>query len=225
MIDYDHESVDCAERAVMLHMRRRGLKSISDSVLQMTHLQSLSLEGNAIRGLPERFFGSLPALLWLDVRNNQISALPAAVGQHMCLKTFLLEGNPITALPPELGNLTSLKALSLRNCPLTFPPRDVLDLGLPNILQYLRCAQLGEEAEVERLCFSSLDVCEEDDPDIQIFQELRHRIILMERNDLHTNTRSRVQHLLNGQREGRVTQKDLEEEEDSRSTSLSSSST
>ncbi|CAM4728193.1 unnamed protein product [Leuciscus chuanchicus] len=191
MIDYDDESLDCAERAVVLHMRRRGLTNISDSVLQMTHLQSLYLEGNEIRRLPEHFFSSFPSLLWLDVRNNQISALPAAVGQHMCLKTFLLEGNPITALPPELGNVISLKALSLRNCPITFPPQDVLDLGLPKILQYLRCAQLGEESEVDKLCFSSLDVCEEDDPDIQIFQELRHRIILMEKNELHTHTRSR----------------------------------
>ncbi|XP_077097997.1 leucine-rich repeat-containing protein 27-like isoform X2 [Siphateles boraxobius] len=186
MIDYDHESLDCAERAVMLHMRRRGLKNISDSVLQMTHLQSLYLEGNEICGLPERFFSSLPSLLWLDVRNNQISALPAAVGQHMCLKTLLLEGNPITALPPELGNLLSLKALSLRNCPLSFPPRDVLDLGLPKILQYLRRAQLGEE--VEKLCLSGLDVCEEDDHDLHIFRDLRHRILLMESQGLKTST-------------------------------------
>ncbi|XP_048059999.1 malignant fibrous histiocytoma-amplified sequence 1 homolog isoform X1 [Megalobrama amblycephala] len=194
MSDYHlHLSLDSEEGAVksaslndMLHMSRRGLKDISASVLQMTHLKSLYLEGNEISGFPEHFFSSFPSLVWLDVRNNQITALPVAVGQHRCLKTLLLEGNPITELPPELGNLITLKALSLRNCPLTFPPRDVLDRGLPQILHYLRRSQLGEESEVEKLQLrlSSLDVCEEDDPDIQHFQELRHRIIQMERDEL-----------------------------------------
>ncbi|XP_051773920.1 uncharacterized protein LOC127525422 isoform X2 [Ctenopharyngodon idella] len=249
MNDHLHLSLDCEEGAVksaslndMLHMSRRGLKDISASVLQMTHLKSLYLEGNEISGFPEHFFSSFPSLVWLDVRNNQITALPVAVGQHMCLKTLLLEGNPITELPPELGNLITLKALSLRNCPLTFPPRDVLDRGLPQILHYLRRSQLESEVEKLQLRLSSLDVCEEDDPDIQHFQELRHRIIQMERDELgaadpnrptrtqrnewtrgteaqswsrtdQMKQRQTVQELLREQRnQARVTRKDLEDQ-------------
>ncbi|XP_058650900.1 leucine-rich repeat-containing protein 27-like isoform X1 [Onychostoma macrolepis] len=145
-----HLSLDCEEEdeksssADMLYLSRRALKNIPASVLNMTHLKSLYLEGNEIRSLPERFFSSLSSLVWLDVRNNRLTGLPAAIGQHRCLKTLLLEGNPISALPPELGHVISLKALSLRKCPLTSPPRDVLDRGLPSILRYLRSSQLGE---------------------------------------------------------------------------------
>ncbi|XP_067278146.1 leucine-rich repeat-containing protein 27-like isoform X2 [Pseudorasbora parva] len=198
-----------SEESASLLMRRRGLKAISASVLQMTHLQSLYLEGNEIGELPERFFASFPSLIWLDLRNNQLKALPVAIGEHTCLKTFLLEGNPLTTLPPELGNLVSLKALSLRNCPLTFPPRDVLDRGLPNILLYLRRSQL--ESEVEKLRLPNLDVCEEDNPDIRHFQDLRLRIIQMEREESDGPCRSRVQELPREQRnQARVARKNLE---------------
>ncbi|XP_073690634.1 uncharacterized protein [Garra rufa] len=191
-----HLSLDCEEgagrsaSADMLDMSRRALKSISASVLNMTHLKSLYLEGNEISSLPECFFSSLSSLVWLDVRNNLLTGLPAAIGQHRCLKTLLLEGNPISALPPELGHVISLKALSLRKCPLRFPPEDVVGRGLPAILHYLRASQLvsfvshPEVPVVEKLRLSELDQCEEDEPEIQRFQELRRRMIQMERAEL-----------------------------------------
>ncbi|KAF4106189.1 leucine-rich repeat-containing protein 27-like isoform X2 [Onychostoma macrolepis] len=188
-----HLSLDCEEEdeksssADMLYLSRRALKNIPASVLNMTHLKSLYLEGNEIRSLPERFFSSLSSLVWLDVRNNRLTGLPAAIGQHRCLKTLLLEGNPISALPPELGHVISLKALSLRKCPLTSPPRDVLDRGLPSILRYLRSSQLGEEAPaVEKLRLSELDQCEENEHEILRFEELRRRMIRMERAELES---------------------------------------
>jgi len=44
--------------------------------------QHLYLEGNSLIELPDNFFDRLPALLWLDLRNNQLTALPASVGRH-----------------------------------------------------------------------------------------------------------------------------------------------
>ncbi|XP_016113339.1 leucine-rich repeat-containing protein 27 [Sinocyclocheilus grahami] len=181
----EEEEDDKSASADMLYMSRRALKSISASVLNTTHLKSLYLEGNEISSLPERFFSSLLSLVWLDVRNNRLTGLPAAIGQHRCLKTLLLEGNPISALPPELGHVITLKALSLRNCPLTFPPEDVLSRGLPYILHYLRSSQLGEEAPaVEKLRLSELDQCEDDELEILRFQELRRWMIQMDRAEL-----------------------------------------
>ncbi|KAF7668617.1 hypothetical protein LDENG_00299610 [Lucifuga dentata] len=95
-------------------------------------------------------FTSLPKLLWLDLRNNQISSLPAEIGLHRCLTTLLLEGNPISALPPELGNVISLRGLNLRNCPITFPPQDILHQGLQCILQYLRSAMAERPLSVRK---------------------------------------------------------------------------
>ncbi|KAL1263727.1 hypothetical protein QQF64_006466 [Cirrhinus molitorella] len=187
-LSLDYELEERAERgasADMLCMSKRALKNISASVLNMTHLKSLYLEGNEISSLPERFFSNLSSLVWLDVRNNRLTGLPAAIGQHRCLKTLLLEGNPISALPPELGHVITLKALSLRKCPLMFPPQDVVGRGLPAILHYLRASQLGEEFPVvEKLRLSELDQCEEDEPEIRRFQELRRRMIQMERAEL-----------------------------------------
>ncbi|XP_056616034.1 leucine-rich repeat-containing protein 27-like [Triplophysa dalaica] len=176
----------------MIYMSRRGLREISEFVLNTTHVKSLYLEGNEITRLPEHFFSSLTSLVWLDLRNNELTNLPAGVGRHRCLKTLLLEDNPITELPPDLGNVITLKALSLRNCPLTFPPHHIVNQGLAKILQYLRSttAELDVPA-VEKLQLSdlsgfSLDLCEEgvDDADVRHFQELRHRMVQMERADL-----------------------------------------
>ncbi|XP_052428089.1 leucine-rich repeat-containing protein 27-like [Carassius gibelio] len=173
------------EEEDVLCLSRRALRSIPASVLHTTHLKSLYLEGNEISSLPERFFSRMSSLVWLDVRNNRLSGLPAAIGQHRCLKTLLLEGNPISALPPELGHVITLKALSLRKCPLVFPPQDVLDRGLPSILHYLRSSALTDEsAAVEKLCLSELEQCEEDEPEILRFEELRRRMIQVEQAEL-----------------------------------------
>ncbi|XP_026080702.1 leucine-rich repeat-containing protein 27 isoform X2 [Carassius auratus] len=175
----------CEEEEDVLCLSRRALRSIPASVLHTTHLKSLYLEGNEISSLPERFFSRMSSLVWLDVRNNRLSGLPAAIGQHRCLKTLLLEGNPISALPPELGHVITLKALSLRKCPLVFPPQDVLDRGLPSILHYLRSSALTDEsAAVEKLCLSELEQCEEDETEILRFEELRRRMIQVERAEL-----------------------------------------
>lgn len=45
-------------------------------------LQYLYLEGNRLSDIPGSFFASLPGLLWLDLRNNQIASLPAQIGSH-----------------------------------------------------------------------------------------------------------------------------------------------
>ncbi|KAJ0067203.1 hypothetical protein NL108_013062, partial [Boleophthalmus pectinirostris] len=103
-------------------------------------IQHLYLEGNELRSLPESLFTSLPNLLWLDLRHNQLQSLPTEIGYHRCLRTLLLEGNPITELPPELGNVLSLRGLNLRDCPLSYPPHSVLQQGVLGILQYLRAA-------------------------------------------------------------------------------------
>ncbi len=45
------------------------------------------LEGNEISSLPQCLFSSLSSLVWLDVRNNRLTGLPAAIGQHRWVNT------------------------------------------------------------------------------------------------------------------------------------------
>ncbi|XP_072533123.1 uncharacterized protein [Salminus brasiliensis] len=188
-----------------LHLSRQSLEDLPDHALKCTELKHLYLEGNKISHLPENVFSSLPNLVWLDLRHNQLTRLPTGIGQHRCLKTLLLEGNPITELPVELGNVITLRALSLRNCPISFPPQDVLQQGLSHIMQFLRRRAVAERPlrgsqpnedmpAVERLPLSdvlqsSTDLCEEaDDSELQRFKELRQRMIQMERADLGYRT-------------------------------------
>ncbi|KAJ8248223.1 hypothetical protein GJAV_G00239740 [Gymnothorax javanicus] len=159
--------------AETLCLSRRGLKHIEYSFLKISAIKNLYLEGNEISILPGTLFSSLPNLVWLDLRHNQITQLPPEIGQHSCLKTLLLEGNPITELPLELGNVITLRALSLRLCPVVFPPQDVLCKGVQCILHFLRRALAerpvsggksatapAEVPPIEGLQLSSLDCSE-----------------------------------------------------------------
>uniref|UniRef100_A0A8C8JZ23 Leucine-rich repeat-containing protein 27 n=1 Tax=Oncorhynchus tshawytscha TaxID=74940 RepID=A0A8C8JZ23_ONCTS len=220
-----HLSLDCGDNAVKSHtphilpecvgpiqiteyvtsdtqyFSRRNFKYVVDCILKNTTLKNLYLEGNEISRLPDTLFTSLSNLVWLDLRNNQITALPAKIGLHRCLKTLLLEGNPITELPLELGNVITLKALSLRHCPITFPPQEVVGQGLQCILQYLRSAMAErpvsvrnslpdmppvEKLQLTELVKSSLDLCEEvvDEDELQRFRELRQKMSQMDRAEL-----------------------------------------
>ena len=63
-----------------------------------SRLQRLSLAGNAIPSVPEEIT-RLGCLRTLDVQNNEISALPPALGlMDAHLATLLVEGNPLRTL-------------------------------------------------------------------------------------------------------------------------------
>ncbi|XP_070697549.1 leucine-rich repeat-containing protein 27-like [Pempheris klunzingeri] len=191
-----------------LCLSRTKLEHVAESILKNSTLKYLYLEGNQISSIPDSTFTSLPNLLWLDLRNNQIESLPVEIGLHRSLKTLLLEGNPISELPPELGNVITLKGLNLRNCPITFPPQDIVNQGLQSILQYLRSVMamrpvsmrrtppaamvvsLVELPVVEKLQLSELmgSSTEEqesvDEDELQRFRELKHRMILLDQAEL-----------------------------------------
>ncbi|XP_044228964.1 leucine-rich repeat-containing protein 27-like isoform X1 [Thunnus albacares] len=197
-----------------LCLSRTELKHVADSILKNSTLKHLYLEGNQICSLPDSMFTSLPSLLWLDLRNNQITSLPAEIGLHRSLKTLLLEGNPISELPPELGNVISLKGLNLRNCPISFPPHDIVRQGLQCILQYLRSAMakrpvsmrktppgerhlnfeqrsskdlpVVEKLQLSALVATSVEEQDEsvDEDDLQRFRELKHKMMLLDKAEL-----------------------------------------
>ncbi|CAK6962368.1 leucine-rich repeat-containing protein 27-like [Scomber scombrus] len=192
-----------------LCLSRTMLKHVAQSILTNSALKHLYLEGNQICSLPDSMFSSLPSLLWLDLRNNQIASLPAEIGSHRSLKTLLLEGNPISELPPELGYVISLKGLNLRNCPISFPPQDIVRQGLQCILKYLRSVMaerpvsvrktppaaavvslvelpVMEKLQLSGLMGTSMEEQDEsvDEDELQWFMELKHKMILLEKAEL-----------------------------------------
>ncbi|XP_042358558.1 leucine-rich repeat-containing protein 27-like [Plectropomus leopardus] len=199
-----------------LYLSRTQLKHVPESILKNSTLKYLYLEGNQISCIPDSVFISLPNLLWLDLRNNQITSLPPEIGLHRSLKTLLLEGNPISELPLELGHVITLKGLNLRNCPITFPPQDIVDQGLQSILQYLRAAMAQrpvsmrksptelpavEKLQLSELMGSSVEEQDEsvDEDELQKFRELKQKMILLdeaERGSIAQGDRNPKSHLL-----------------------------
>ncbi|XP_054456782.1 leucine-rich repeat-containing protein 27-like [Anoplopoma fimbria] len=199
--DAEQQELPACYPTETLCLSRTQLKHVAESILRNSTLKYLYLEGNQISSLPDSMFISLPNLLWLDLRNNQITSLPAEIGLHRSLKTVLLEGNPIPELPPELGNVITLKGLNLRYCPIRFPPQHIVNQGLRSILQYLRSTMakrpvsarksppelpVVEKLQLSELMGSSVEEQEEsvDEDELQRFRELRHQMILLDKADL-----------------------------------------
>ncbi|XP_004922105.1 uncharacterized protein LOC101741999 isoform X1 [Bombyx mori] len=97
----------------------------------------LYLQNNKIKTLPDEFFPSLPALMYLDLRDNILTDLPVTIQNHQCLTHLLLQNNKLTSLPNELGSVVTLKVLQLAGNPLMYPPREIIMAGTRKIITYL----------------------------------------------------------------------------------------
>lgn len=106
--------------------------------IQFPNLKLLYLEGNKLDEIPEELFTNLKSLQWLDVRNNQIKFLPLTIKGHLNLETILIQRNKLEKLPIELGTLLNLKNLQASHNPLLYPPKEILNLGSNEVLNFLR---------------------------------------------------------------------------------------
>ncbi|KAJ0170923.1 hypothetical protein K1T71_013695 [Dendrolimus kikuchii] len=103
----------------------------------------LYLQDNKLTTLPEDFFPSLPNLMYLDLRNNEITDIPKTIENHQYLTHLLLQNNKITSLPHELGTV-NLKVLQLAGNPLMYPQRDVIIAGTSKLLEFLHKKYLDD---------------------------------------------------------------------------------
>ncbi|MDY0906081.1 leucine-rich repeat-containing protein kinase family protein [Pedobacter sp. CFBP9032] len=74
-------------------------------------LDIVGFKANRIQTIPDNAIGA--NLRWLILTNNQVSAIPAAIGQCYRLEKLMLAGNQLTALPDELQNCKALALLRL----------------------------------------------------------------------------------------------------------------
>ncbi|KAM3957975.1 uncharacterized protein ACR2FA_008015 [Aphomia sociella] len=105
-------------------------------VIKNKSLCVLYLQNNHLNNLPEDFFQSLPNLMYLDVRDNQLTDIPKSIQNHQSLTHLLLQNNKITILPNELGTV-NLKVLQLKGNPVMYPPSVILNAGVSKILTFL----------------------------------------------------------------------------------------
>lgn len=108
-------------RLIKLDLSELNLDTLPESIVQLSWLQTLSLEGNQLTTLPE-FISQLSHLRWLDMDNNQLRSLPESVTQLPQLQWLYLSGNKLTSLPKFLARLSQLRTLTLSRNELTSLP-------------------------------------------------------------------------------------------------------
>ena len=71
---------------------------------------------------------NLPLILGLSLGANQLTELPAEIGNLTSLKSLSLYRNQLTELPPEIGDLAGLERLWVGNNRLTAIPKSMVKL-------------------------------------------------------------------------------------------------
>ena len=72
-----------------------------------------------------------------EVRNNQLTTLPAEVGYMRQLTKLDISYNRIIELPLDLHYLSNLTVLDLKDNPLVLPPNNIVTRGTAAVLEYL----------------------------------------------------------------------------------------
>jgi len=106
-----------------------NIKSISDKINKLQHLESLDINGNDIEVLPSEF-SQLKNLLLLDVSRNPLKNHLEIITKLSKLKSLDISWNPdepIT-LPDSMGELKSLNYLDMSGCNIVEIPASIGEL-------------------------------------------------------------------------------------------------
>ncbi len=139
------------DNVIGLGLYNQGLKTLSESIGNLTYLQTLELESNMISTLPESItklkilqrlylsrnklttlpesIGNLSSLQKLHLSGNQLMTLPESIGDLKFLKKLVLYRNKLSTLPESIGNLSSLIELSLGRNQLSTLPESIGNLS------------------------------------------------------------------------------------------------
>ncbi len=130
-----------------LELSNNHLSAIPASFGNLEALQTLRLEGNLLETLPDEVgtlscvfycennrFQQIPAALIhentaaLLFSDNQLTALPVAMGAMTGLVSLWVNGNELTALPDDIGSL-NLNSLNIAGNRLSHIPQSIVALG------------------------------------------------------------------------------------------------
>ena len=110
-------------------------------LFQLKHLEYLDIRENEIAALPDDI-SLLQQLNYLDIRNNQLQNLPETFAQLQKLEKLYLAQNAFSAIPIQISALAKLDLIDLSNNQITHGCDELLQTSqLRNI--YLNNNQLG----------------------------------------------------------------------------------
>jgi len=127
-IDGDHITVLKLDGKVLRRLGVKKLKTLPESIGNLTSLSLLYLPYNNLITIPESI-GNLTSLKYLNFRSNRLETIPESIGNLKFLRILLLEDNPLMSIPESIGNLSSLKELYLNRTKLTTLPESIGNLS------------------------------------------------------------------------------------------------
>jgi leucine-rich repeat protein SHOC2 len=117
--------------ATQLILSNNSLSSLPSQMGAMDKLQVLKLDHNVLQGSLIAEIRKMP-LITLDVSYNNMTGVPAEIGQISTLQTLNYSYNKITAFPNEIANIKQLKTLTITGNPLSADKVTQLKAELPN---------------------------------------------------------------------------------------------
>jgi internalin A len=172
------------EGHLSLALSSMNLKTIPDSIGQLSNLQMLFLHENQLTTVPEAI-GQLSNLQKLYLSNNQLTTVPEAIGQLSNLQELYLYNNQLTTVPEAIGQLSNLQKLYLYNNQLTTVPEAIGQLSNLQWL-YLHENQLTTVPE-EIGQLSNLQTLSLSNNQLQSLPESMQRLSQLEKLYLHGN--------------------------------------
>jgi hypothetical protein len=112
---------------------KRSFKALLPALLRhvtsLRRVRSISLRNNALAHVPEELFLSMLSLEQLDLACNDLTSLPAALGNLRGLHSLLLSSNQLVQLPPQVSSCSSLTSLSASDNQLAELPEELCCLS------------------------------------------------------------------------------------------------
>jgi len=101
-------------------------------------LKEIDLSINQIKVIDSDKLKGLTALVYLNLKDNQVESIPKEIGYLKNLERIDLTNNNLTSLPAEIGLLENFKHLLIYGNPLRNIRRDILNRGSDAIVKFLR---------------------------------------------------------------------------------------
>ena len=115
------------QTVIELNLNFQELKSLPESIGDISSLQNLFLQKNELTSLPNSF-GNLKSLQTLALGENKLNSLPDSIGNLISLKEFNAPNNRLTTLPGSFGKMKALEELNLERNRMTVIPESLGDL-------------------------------------------------------------------------------------------------